>query len=116
MEISRAVAALSAIAQESRLQVCRLLVKAGGEGLPAGLIAEKLDIPPATLSFHLKELTNAGLAKFSKHGRTVSYAINVHGINELMEFLTEDCCQGRPELCVPACCSPTKPEPQRKQR
>ena len=83
MEINRAVAALSAIAQESRLQVFRLLVKAGPEGLPAGLIAEKLDIPPATLSFHLKELTNAGLAESSKHGRTISYAINVQGINEI---------------------------------
>ena len=115
MEISKAVSALSALAQESRLQVFRLLVKAGPEGVSAGHIAESLEIPPTTLSFHLKELTNAGLAESSKHGRTVSYTISVRGINELMAFLTEDCCQGRPELCDPVCCTTKLPARRKKK-
>lgn len=104
MEMNQAVVALSALAQESRLAVFRLLVACGSEGLPAGQIAEKLEIPSATLSFHLKELSNAGLAESRKEGRMVIYALSIKGINSLMEFLTEDCCQGRPELCAPGCC------------
>ncbi|EMI19624.1 transcriptional regulator, ArsR family [Rhodopirellula maiorica SM1] len=111
MELNQAVIALSALAQESRLEVFRLLVRLGPEGLPAGQIAEKLKIPPATLSFHLKELSHAGLVESRKEGRSVIYAINVKGINCLMGFLTEDCCQGRPELCAPGSCD----QPEKKQ-
>lgn len=107
MKIKQAVAALSALAQESRLKVFRILVEAGLDGLPAGQIAEKLKIPAATLSFHLKELVNAGLVQSQKEGRSVIYAMNVKGINCLMAFLTEDCCQGRPELCISSCCEET---------
>ena len=113
MKMKEAVIALSALAQESRLEVFRLLVKLGPEGLPAGQIAETLSIPPATLSFHLKELSHAGLVDSHKEGRSVIYAINIKGINCLMEYLTEDCCQGRPELCAPACCdTPAKKRSQ----
>ena len=116
MKIKEAVVALSALAQESRLEVFRLLVKLGPEGLPAGQIAETLSIPPATLSFHLKELSHAGLLKSHKEGRSVIYAINVKGINCLMGFLTEDCCQGRPELCAPAHCdTPAKKRARKRQ-
>ena len=104
MKINDAVTALSALAQESRLRVFRLLVEVGPEGLPAGEIAEKLKIPPATLSFHLKELGHAGLVRSHKEGRSVIYGLNVQGINGLMGFLIADCCQGRPELCDTRCC------------
>lgn len=100
MEAKQAVAALSALAQESRLRAFRLLVKTGPDGLPAGQIAERLDVPPATLSFHLKELTNAGLLEAHREGRSVIYSLRVEGIRSLMSFLTKDCCEGRPELCV----------------
>ncbi len=108
MEIKNAVAALSALAQESRLQVFRLLVPLGVEGLPAGQIAEQLGIPPATLTFHLKELSHAGLVESRREGRSILYALRPEGICDLMEFLSEDCCQGQPHLCRPAtsgsCC------------
>ena len=105
MKITQATAALAALAQESRLRVFRLLVKAGPNGLPAGQIAAKLKIPPATLSFHFKELSNAGLLVSRKQGRSVIYSMDVRGIKGLMGFLMEDCCQGNPELCgVANCC------------
>jgi DNA-binding transcriptional ArsR family regulator len=110
MQTSQAVTALSALAQESRLEVFRLLVKAGSEGMPAGAIAEALDIPPATLSFHLKELSNAALLESERNGRSITYRLHVDGIRDLVAFITEDCCQGRPELCLPSdeCCSTEK--------
>ncbi|MFG0288720.1 MAG: ArsR/SmtB family transcription factor [Rhodopirellula sp. JB044] len=109
MEINEAVVALSALAQESRLMVFRMLVKAGEEGFPAGEIAEQLGIPAATLSFHLKELANAGLVTSRKDGRSIIYSMNPRGINCLMGFLIEDCCQGQTELCVTAeCCDDVK--------
>jgi DNA-binding transcriptional ArsR family regulator len=101
MEITQAVKALSALAQESRLNAFRLLVCAGAEGLAAGEIAEELDVPPATLSFHLKELTNAGLISQARSGRSIIYSLKVESMSSLMEFLMQDCCQGRPELCQP---------------
>lgn len=97
----QAVISLSALAQESRLRVFRLLVRAGDRGMPAGEIANDLQIPPATLSFHMKELLMAGLVDQTKVGRSVIYSLNTNAIRGLMEFLTEDCCQGRPELCQP---------------
>lgn len=102
MEINEAVVALSALAQESRLAVFRMLVKAGEDGFAAGEIAETLSIPPATLSFHLKELAHAGLVLSRKEGRSIIYSMNSKGIKCLMGFLIEDCCQGRPELCISA--------------
>ena len=100
MKIKTAVTALAALAQESRMNVFRLLVKSGSEGLPAGVIAERLGIPPATLSFHLKELVTGGLIESRREGRSMIYALRIEGIRVLMGFLTADCCQGRPELCT----------------
>jgi len=101
MEITQVVKALSALAQESRLNAFRLLVCAGEEGMAAGEIAEELDVPPATLSFHLKELANAGLISQERSGRSIIYSLKVESMSSLMEFLMQDCCQGRPELCQP---------------
>ena len=105
MEIKRAVAALSSLAQESRLKIFRMLVEAGPEGMPAGIIAEKMKIPANTLSFHIKELANAGLVKSRKVGRSVIYEMHTKNIGVLMSFLTEDCCQGHPDLCMPSSAS-----------
>ena len=101
MEIKQAVKAMSALAQESRLKVFRHLVTCGEEGLPAGQIAECLGIPAATMSFHLKELTNAGLIDQHRDGRSLIYSLNVEAMRALFGYLMEDCCQGRPELCQP---------------
>lgn len=85
---------LSALAQESRLAIFRLLVQAGPEGLAAGAIGEKLGLPPATLSFHLAGLTRAGLAQSRQEGRFVIYNTDYAAMNALVGFLTENCCQG----------------------
>ena len=104
METSQAVQALSALAQGSRLSIFRLLVQAGGSGLAAGVIGEKLDLPPATLSFHLAGLTRAGLARSRQDGRFVIYSANYESMNTLVAFLTENCCGGA--TCAPAACQP----------
>jgi ArsR family transcriptional regulator len=109
MKLTQAVAALAALAQESRLRVFRLLVPAGEAGVAAGEIAQRLGIPAATLTFHLKELSHAGLIESRREGRSIIYALRVAGMRELLTFLSEDCCQGSPELCHPApACSPRK--------
>ena len=100
MEMDDAVEALSALAQETRLQVYRLLVEAGPEGLPAGRIGGKLDLPPATLSFHLAQLARAGLARSRQDGRFVIYSADFRNMNALVGYLTENCCGGK--SCAPA--------------
>ena len=94
MKIQEVVAALGALAQESRLSIFRLLVQAGPKGMPAGAIGEALDLPPATLSFHLAGLTRAGLAQSRQDGRFVIYSADYAAMNALVGFLTENCCQG----------------------
>lgn len=96
MHTQAALAALAALAQESRLAVFRLLVQAGADGLAASKIAEHLDTAPSSLSFHLKELTHAGLLTSRQAGRFVIYAANVEAMNGLIGFLTENCCGGVP--------------------
>lgn len=103
MELKQAVIALTALAQESRLRVFRLLVPAGVEGLPAGEIADRLGVPTATLSFHLKELTHAGLIESRREGRSIIYSLRCEGMSELLTFLAKDCCRGQPELCGTPC-------------
>lgn len=103
MEIIEAVAALGALAQENRLGVFRLLVRTGLEGLPAGEIAERLKISPATLSFHLAQLRHAGLVTMKRDGRSLIYSADYDGMNDLMSFLTENCCAGTAGCRVPAC-------------
>ncbi|VVE33712.1 ArsR family transcriptional regulator [Pandoraea horticolens] len=97
-----AVKALAALAQGNRLAVFRLLVVAGPEGLSVGNIAETLGLANATLSFHLKELANAGLISSRQEGRYIYYAAAIDKMNALIGFLTENCCQGVPGLCKPA--------------
>jgi ArsR family transcriptional regulator, arsenate/arsenite/antimonite-responsive transcriptional repressor len=77
----------------------RLLVQAGAEGMPAGHIGERLGLPSATLAFHLKELKNAGLATCTRHGRSLIYAAAYPTMNALLDYLTENCCQGNPAAC-----------------
>jgi DNA-binding transcriptional ArsR family regulator len=101
MEVESAVSALGALAQDTRLTVFRLLVKAGPPGLPAGEIAGRIGVPPATLSFHLKELVRAGLVSARRESRQIFYAADFAGMRGLLGFLSEDCCQGRPEICAP---------------
>jgi DNA-binding transcriptional ArsR family regulator len=114
MEMKEAIKALGALAQESRLTVFRMLVEAGPEGLTPGVIGERTSIPAATLSFHLKELANAGLVSSRPEGRFILYAPRVDQMAELLDFLTHDCCGGHPELCVPV--SVPVPSPKRKVR
>jgi ArsR family transcriptional regulator len=102
MEESQAVRSLCALGHASRLQIFRLLARQGPEGLPAGKLAELLQLPAATLSFHLKELVNSNLIVDRRAGRSVIYSLNPHEMRSLMGFLLDDCCQGRPELCGPS--------------
>lgn len=96
--MTEALDALGALAQESRLQVFRLLVQRGPQGLPAGKIAERLGIPPATLSFHLGQLGRSGLVASRRDGRSIIYAADYPGMDRLLAFLYENCCQ---EGCAP---------------
>ena len=94
METKQAIQSLSALAQESRLSIFRLLVQSGPAGMAAGAIGEALGLPPATLSFHLAGLTRAGLAQSRQDGRFVIYSADFASMNALVGFLTENCCQG----------------------
>jgi ArsR family transcriptional regulator, arsenate/arsenite/antimonite-responsive transcriptional repressor len=101
MELSRAISALSALSQKSRLKVFRLLVKAGPDGLPAGEIARRLRVPPNTMSAHLAILARAGLVTSRRESRSIFYAVDLEGTRELLSFLVADCCGGSPEVCGP---------------
>ena len=94
METKQAIQALSALAQESRLAIFRLLIEAGPQGMNAGAIGDKLDLPPATLSFHLAGLARAGLLASRQDGRFVIYSAHFENMNELVAFLTDNCCGG----------------------
>ena len=96
MDTKDAIAALAALAQQSRLAVYRLLVEVGPEGLAATRIAERLDIAPSSLSFHLKELAHAGLVIPRQDGRSIIYSANFATMNSLLTFLTNNCCGGKP--------------------
>ena len=101
MELSRAISALSALSQESRLKVFRLLVKSGPEGLQAGEIARRVKVPANTMSSQLAILSRAGLVTSRREGRSIFYALDLEGTRELLSFLVADCCGGRPEVCRP---------------
>ena len=113
METTQAVQALSGLAQGSRLAIFRLLVQAGPQGMPAGAIGEKLDLPPATLSFHLAGLTKAGIARSRQEGRFVIYSADFEHMNALVTYLTENCCGGA--ACAPAACQPPSPKGHRHE-
>ena len=108
MEKVDAVTALAALAQDNRLDVFRLLVKAGPEGMPAGEIAGRLDLAPNTLTFHFDRLRMAGLVTVRREGRSMIYAAQFETMNALLGFLTENCCQGAAGDCAPAACKPAK--------
>ncbi len=101
MDSSTTVKALAALAQETRLNVFRLLVRGGSTGLAAGEIARQLEIPHNTLSSHLSILVNAGLLESQRQSRSIIYTIDFDGTRALLSFLMEDCCQGNPQLCAP---------------
>lgn len=100
MRSDLAVPALSALANEHRLAIFRLLVQAGPEGLPAGAIADSLELPASSLSFHLAHLTRAGLITQTRESRSLIYAADFAAMNALVGFLTENCCGGA--SCAPA--------------
>lgn len=99
MELKRMAGALGALAQETRLGIFRFLVQAGPDGVAAGQIAQAMDVPAPTMSFHLKELENAGLLTQRREGRQIFYACDYAGMRRVLEFLQRDCCQGHPEIC-----------------
>ncbi|MBU6448507.1 MAG: winged helix-turn-helix domain-containing protein [Rhodospirillales bacterium] len=116
MDKQNAIAALSALAQEARLDIFRLLVRAGPDGLAAGQLAECLGLPPATLSFHLKELRHAGLVSFQRESRSLIYSAEFTSMNALLAYLTENCCQGDATTCAAGLCDGTnfvKPKSQK---
>lgn len=111
MEFENAVACLSALAHEGRLHVFRMLVQAGGAGLPAGEIARRLQTPPNSLSANLNILFHAGLVRSRRDGRSIIYTAEYDRMRALLGFLVEDCCAGSPDICAPlsdvlaaACC------------
>jgi len=108
MEKTDAVAALAALALDNRLDVFRLLVHAGPEGLPAGEVARTLALAPNTLTFHFDRLRSAGLVTVRRDGRSMIYAARFATMNALLAYLTENCCQGAPEACAPAVCKPAR--------
>jgi ArsR family transcriptional regulator, arsenate/arsenite/antimonite-responsive transcriptional repressor len=110
MEKKSALSALSGLSQESRLDIYRLLVEQGPAGIPAGMIAERLGMANATLSFHLKELAHAGLVNARQEGRFIYYTANYATVNGLVDYLTENCCKGAG--CGVACV----PSPRRKRK
>lgn len=99
MNEPQAVTSLAALAHPQRLRIFRLLVRQGPNGLAAGDIAHAIASTPTATSFHLKELARAGLIRAARDGRFIRYALHVEGMRKLLTYLTEDCCEGRPELC-----------------
>jgi DNA-binding transcriptional ArsR family regulator len=114
MKTKQIIDALGSLAQETRLAIFRLLVEQGPDGLAAGAIAGRLGVPTSSLSFHLAHLTRAGLLGQRRAGRSLIYSADFGGMNSLVAYLTENCCQGRPEDCSLPVCDPM-PEMSRKK-
>lgn len=109
MKKDQVIAALAALAQDNRLDVFRLLVQAGPAGMPAGRVAEALGLAPNTLTFHFDRLRDAGLVTVRRDGRLMIYAARFETMDDLLGFLTENCCQGAPQTCGPAnVCKPAR--------
>lgn len=110
MQASFVIRALGALAQEHRLAAFRLLVQAGAEGIPAGILAERLGIPPSSMSFHLAQLANAGLVTQRRESRSIIYSADYAAMNGLMGYLTENCCAGVPCNDAAVCDQPSHQE------
>ena len=110
-----ALAALAALAQENRLDVFRLLVEAGRDGLPAGRVAATLKLAPNTLTFHFDRLRDSGLVTVRRDGRSMIYAARYDTMNGLLDYLTDNCCQGRAEECMPPDSHRSKRPARRKE-
>lgn len=115
MEERQALMSFAALSQETRFHIVRMLVVAGPDGMAAGAIAEKAEVSPSNVSFHLKELERSGLINQQRESRSIIYTANYDGLGALVRFLLEDCCAGHPEICAPAtevaaCCAPTAKE------
>jgi DNA-binding transcriptional ArsR family regulator len=108
MEKTGAVTALAALAQDNRLDVFRLLVEAGPEGMPAGEVANALKLAPNTLTFHFDRLRGAGLVTVRRDGRSMIYAARFETMNALLSYLTENCCKRAPGACAAAVCKPER--------
>jgi ArsR family transcriptional regulator, arsenate/arsenite/antimonite-responsive transcriptional repressor len=123
MNKSQALVCFAALAQDTRLRIVRLLVKAGPGGMRAGAVAEAMGVSPSNMSFHLKELERAGLIAPRRNARQIFYAANYDGLSGVIRFLMEDCCAGRAEVCAPVltspCCAPlqnSKPKAKTSKR
>jgi ArsR family transcriptional regulator len=112
MKKSTVIAALGALAQETRLDIFRMLVQKGPEGLPAGEIGARLGQPSPTMSFHLNQLRFAGLVVSRRESRSIIYSANFKAMSDLLTYLTDNCCGGRPELCTPASACGAESAPQ----
>jgi ArsR family transcriptional regulator len=110
MELLSAIDGFGALAQKSRLQIFRLLMQCGPDGMAAGDIARTLAIPANTLSFHISILSRAKLVTARKDGRSIIYAVDLEGTRNLLSFLVEDCCHGKPEICAALLPSSTEEE------
>ncbi|TCU16981.1 ArsR/SmtB family transcription factor [Rhizobium sullae] len=115
MDQRQALSAFAALAQETRLQIVRMLVVAGPDGMAAGMVAEKTAVSPSNVSFHLKELERSGLINQKRESRSIIYTANYGALGGLIRFLMEDCCGGNAEICAPAaavaaCCTPQTTE------
>lgn len=116
MDKTDIIAALAALAQDTRLDAFRLLVEAGPEGMAAGDVSSRLGLPPNTLSFHLDRLRHAELVTVERHGRSLVYAARFDTMSALVGYLTENCCRGSPAACAPAAgCAPAKKPAKRKK-
>ncbi|MGN6748898.1 MAG: ArsR/SmtB family transcription factor [Xanthobacteraceae bacterium] len=111
-----ALAALAAMAQDNRLDIFRLLVEAGRDGMAAGAVAEALGVAPNALSFHLDRLRDAGLVTVRRDGRSMIYAARYETMNALIAYLTENCCRGRPEQCLPVTTRQSSRKARKPQR
>ncbi|MDO1584810.1 ArsR/SmtB family transcription factor [Rhizobium oryzicola] len=116
MDERQAVGLFSALSQETRLAIIRMLVVAGPQGMAAGAVAEAAGVSPSNVSFHLKELERAGLVSAQRESRSIIYCAAYEQLSALIRFLMEDCCQGRPEICAQGkifareCCAATPAE------
>lgn len=113
MDERQALLSFAALSQETRLRILRMLVVAGPDGMAAGAIAERADVSPSNVSFHIKELERAGLTKSRRDSRSIIHAAEFEALSVLIRFLMEDCCAGHPDICAPViaaanCCVPSR--------